>query len=151
MLYRLLRSSPSANPNLLYHKRYVHADGVQHPRPLHQSWNGITLPHDAPIWSSHFCTERLRLSFAGSQQYPSRIIRLPRASTRSAVAADYELVWPVLLEADTIKLGDKSYQGSDRVVVMKTIGRETYRCVFEVRPGKRNRSLSLISLVIKTD
>lgn len=34
--------------------RYVHADGVAHPRPLHLAWNGTTLPHDHPFWQTHF-------------------------------------------------------------------------------------------------
>ncbi|WP_219211921.1 phage head morphogenesis protein [Variovorax boronicumulans] len=34
--------------------RYVHADGVLHPRPLHLSWHGITLPHDHEWWKTHF-------------------------------------------------------------------------------------------------
>lgn len=45
------------DPDLLKlrpYKQYVHADGVRHPRPLHQSWNGITLPHDDPFWDTHF-------------------------------------------------------------------------------------------------
>lgn len=34
--------------------KYVHADGVLHPRPLHMAWNGITLPKDHPFWQTHF-------------------------------------------------------------------------------------------------
>ncbi|MBC7859184.1 MAG: head morphogenesis protein [Burkholderiaceae bacterium] len=34
--------------------RYVHADGVMHPRPLHVSWHGLVLPHDHPFWDTHF-------------------------------------------------------------------------------------------------
>lgn len=33
---------------------YHHADGVAHPRPIHQSWNGITLPADHAFWASHY-------------------------------------------------------------------------------------------------
>ena len=33
---------------------YRHADGVRHPRPIHQSWNGITLPSTDPWWKTHF-------------------------------------------------------------------------------------------------
>lgn len=36
------------------YRRYVHADGVMHPRPMHLSWNGITLPHDHEFWETHF-------------------------------------------------------------------------------------------------
>lgn len=34
--------------------RYIHADGVMYPRPLHESWHGLTLPHDHPFWDTHF-------------------------------------------------------------------------------------------------
>lgn len=34
--------------------RYVHQDGQQYPRPLHASWQGMTLRHDHPFWKSHF-------------------------------------------------------------------------------------------------
>lgn len=33
---------------------YRHNDSVQHPRPLHVSWNGITLPADDPWWRNHY-------------------------------------------------------------------------------------------------
>ena len=36
-------------PYLTYH----HADGVRHPRPEHQSWNGFTAPRDHPFWATH--------------------------------------------------------------------------------------------------
>lgn len=35
--------------------KYVHDDSVEHPRPIHQSWDGIVLPHDHPFWDTHFC------------------------------------------------------------------------------------------------
>lgn len=34
--------------------RYVHADGVLYPRPLHVSWNGLVLRHDHNFWKTHF-------------------------------------------------------------------------------------------------
>lgn len=36
--------------------RYVHNDGVMHPRPQHQHWGAIrlTLRHDHPFWKLHF-------------------------------------------------------------------------------------------------
>lgn len=33
---------------------YVHSDSVIAPRPLHVSWNGVTLPADDPWWKTHF-------------------------------------------------------------------------------------------------
>lgn len=34
--------------------QYRHRDGVKHPRPLHQSWDGIVLPYDDPWWQTHY-------------------------------------------------------------------------------------------------
>ncbi|MET4206902.1 phage minor head protein [Bradyrhizobium sp. LA2.1] len=34
--------------------RYRHFDGQRHPRPLHESWNGIILPVDHPFWQTHY-------------------------------------------------------------------------------------------------
>jgi hypothetical protein len=34
--------------------KYVHADHVMHPRPLHLAWNGVVLRHDAAFWQTHF-------------------------------------------------------------------------------------------------
>lgn len=39
--------------------------------------------------------------------------------------------------------------GMQRLVVTKQVGKELMRWVFEVRAGKKNRALSLLSLVIK--
>ncbi len=34
--------------------RYLHSDGVLHPRPQHLAWHGLTLPQDHPFWDTHF-------------------------------------------------------------------------------------------------
>jgi hypothetical protein len=34
--------------------RYIHSEGAMHPRPLHLSWHGLTLPWDHPFWRTHF-------------------------------------------------------------------------------------------------
>ena len=34
--------------------KYVHADGVAHPRPLHVSWHGVVLHHTDPWWQTHY-------------------------------------------------------------------------------------------------
>ncbi|MDQ2822449.1 MAG: phage head morphogenesis protein [Pseudomonadota bacterium] len=34
--------------------RYVHADGIMRPRPLHVSWHGLVLRHDHAFWLTHF-------------------------------------------------------------------------------------------------
>ncbi len=34
--------------------RYRHNDSVEHPRPEHLAWDGLTLPHDDPFWATHY-------------------------------------------------------------------------------------------------
>lgn len=34
--------------------RYRHSDSVQHPRPMHVSWNGLVLHADDPWWHTHY-------------------------------------------------------------------------------------------------
>jgi hypothetical protein len=34
--------------------KYIHADGVRHPRPQHVVWNGLTLPITHDFWKSHY-------------------------------------------------------------------------------------------------
>ena len=34
--------------------RYIHSEGVLHPRPLHLSWHGLTLPAEHDFWKTHF-------------------------------------------------------------------------------------------------
>jgi hypothetical protein len=91
----------------------------------------VTIPGDAPrhVESSH--------SYDGKGQRP-------------ASPVDYERVLTVLNEADSIRAGDLSRNGNATVVANKMIGEETYRAVFEVLTGKRNRALALLSLIIKT-
>lgn len=35
------------------YKMYKHSDSVMHPRPLHESWDGLTLPVGHPFWATH--------------------------------------------------------------------------------------------------
>jgi len=71
-------------------------------------------------------------------------------SQRPPTADDYANVLNVLTEADYIALsGEASRHGQPMIVVRKQIGNEVYRCVFEVRHGKRNRALALWSMAIK--
>ncbi|MER9851238.1 phage minor head protein [Mesorhizobium sp. M0106] len=43
--------SKAARPFL----RYVHLEGQEHPRPLHQLWHNTVLPIDHPWWNTHAC------------------------------------------------------------------------------------------------
>lgn len=91
----------------------------------------ILLPADAPrhIETSH--------GFDGGKQRPSR-------------PDDFARLEAVLNDPDDLRPGDKSRQGNSTVVATKVINGETFRAVWEVLHGKRSRSLTLTSLVIKT-
>jgi len=261
--------------------RYVHADGVLHPRPLHLAWHGITLPHDHPFWQTHFppngwgckcrivpvdaaqyrAAQKLGLAEppAGWDKIDSRtgapvgidkgfayapganamtplrdmvadkLITYPPAISRALshemnryvlaheppsafavkvledrtvttsvawlgfiedaapleaatghdlrgfagiipadaprhierahqrdggdqrpiVPADYDRVWQVLNMADRVERGHQTGRGLASIVAYKRVGGEGYRAVFEIRPGRRNRTLALVSLVVK--
>lgn len=69
---------------------------------------------------------------------------------RPVESADYDQVWRVLNEADAVEPGHETGRGLDSIVAHKDIDGESYRAVYEIRPGKRNRTLALVSLVVKT-
>lgn len=69
---------------------------------------------------------------------------------RPAVPGDYVNVLDVLINAERLKMSaEQSLHGQPMIIAWKQIGNEVYRCVFEVRPGKKNRALALWSMVIK--
>lgn len=68
---------------------------------------------------------------------------------RPALPADYDRLSSVINQPDKMRIGDLSRNGNATVVATKSFGAETLRAVFEVLPGRRNRALSLISLVVK--
>lgn len=64
--------------------------------------------------------------------------------------ADYAHLVDVLGEPDSMRLSkDTGVNGERRFVVEKLVGKDRLQAVFEVRAGKRNRALSLVSLWIK--
>ena len=55
--YAAGRYAQLTDPELLARRpywKYVHADGVLHPRPQHLAWNGLVLRHDHPFWKTHY-------------------------------------------------------------------------------------------------
>ena len=55
--YAAGRHQQLTDPDLLAilpYWRYRHADGVLYPRPLHVSWDGLTLPPEHEFWRAHF-------------------------------------------------------------------------------------------------
>lgn len=69
---------------------------------------------------------------------------------RAATPEDFARIATVLAQADHVQQGHLTAKEMPAIVVTKEIDGELYRAVFEVRPGKRNRALALVSLVIKT-
>lgn len=254
--------------------KYVHADGVLHPRPLHLAWHGITLPHDHPFWETHFapngwgCHCRIvavdkwvalkqppegwdainpktgeqigidkgfgyapgaSVDVPLRQMVQDKLINYPPAinkalirdvnryieteysasefaaksltdkamkdplwlgfvenpgtyssvtdvdltgylvlfppdaprhikehhqydgkGQRPAIAADYDLLMQAITNPDKVKQGDV-IDGHQSIILWKTINGETFRWVLQIRQGKRNRSVALTTLAIKTD
>lgn len=69
---------------------------------------------------------------------------------RPPTPEDYLHVLSFVNQPDSMKLGPTLGRGGQqRVVIRKEIGGETFRAVFELLTGKKNRALKLISLAIK--
>jgi hypothetical protein len=68
---------------------------------------------------------------------------------RMPVPDDYDYMMGDLTEPDSVHAGEV-INGLQRILVIKAHGNEIFRWVFEVRPGKRNRSIVPITLAIKT-
>ena len=57
--YAAGRRAQLLDPEMLAHRpywRYVHSDGVAHPRPYHKQWGDmkLTLRYDDPFWDTHY-------------------------------------------------------------------------------------------------
>lgn len=68
---------------------------------------------------------------------------------RMPVASDYDFLMDDLTAPDSVRTG-KVINGLQRIVVTKDHGGEIFVWVFEIRTGKRNRSVAPITLAIKT-
>ena len=71
------------------------------------------------------------------------------AGQRMPLASDYDYMMGDLTDPDSARTGEV-VGGLQRIVVTKIHGNEVFRWVFEIRPGKRNRSIVPITLAIKT-
>jgi hypothetical protein len=68
---------------------------------------------------------------------------------RPPTPADYDQVLSVLNDYDSIHAGEPT-DGHARLVASRRMNNgERFKATFEVRPGKRNRSLALVTLVVK--
>ncbi|GAB4209339.1 MAG: hypothetical protein Fur0019_16060 [Tibeticola sp.] len=71
------------------------------------------------------------------------------ATQRPASPQDYEKLMDVVNKPDRVASGRPEH-GRQRVVLEREIDGELFHAVFEVRHGKKNRALALVTLVIKT-
>lgn len=69
---------------------------------------------------------------------------------RDATPDDYAHLEDVLNDPDTLKPGTTTEKGAPTVVARKSIKGEVFVTVWQVLKGKRNKSLQLVSLSIKT-
>lgn len=76
--------------------------------------------------------------------------RFDGGTQRPATPDDFARLESTVNDHDTMRPGEKSRNGHPTVVATKAIEGETFRAVWEVLAGKRNRALQLVSLVIKT-
>jgi phage-Barnase-EndoU-ColicinE5/D-RelE like nuclease3/Phage Mu protein F like protein len=119
--------------------------------------------NESPLWLG-FVDDAKRVSAVAGADVNGYFITLPSDAVRHvqgshgtdgkgqrpATPSDYEKITTVLNEADAIRAGVTTDHKNKTVVSIKTIDGEQYRAVFEVLPGKKNRALALLSLVIKT-
>lgn len=68
---------------------------------------------------------------------------------RAVSGVNSRTIAAVLLDDLSVIEGGTSVHGLPTVVASKRVGDVVYRGVFEVRLGKKNRALSLTSLVVK--
>jgi len=61
----------------------------------------------------------------------------------------FQILINIVNDADTMEKG--SDEGKfPRIRLTKMIGDELFKVIFEMQPGKKNRAISLVSMVIKT-
>ncbi len=68
---------------------------------------------------------------------------------RPPTPEDFQHVWEIFEKGD-LSEGRLSRHGYKTIVAWLQIGDERFRCVFEILHGKRNRSLSLLSMLVKS-
>lgn len=88
------------------------------------------------------------------QAQNARHIEMSRAfdgkGQRPVEPGDFAGVMDVLLNYESAELGKPSLTQNETLVVLGEFGDERMRLVFEILKGKKNRSLTLLSMVVKT-
>ncbi|MCU0963553.1 MAG: phage minor head protein [Burkholderiaceae bacterium] len=115
-----------------------------------------------PLWLG-FADDFARIGQAAGAEVKGYLVLLPAETPRHvfrdhehdggtqrlAQPDDYSRLAETLNSADSLRAGTASRHGNATVVATKRFGAEVMRAVFERLPGKHNRSLALISLVVK--
>lgn len=70
-------------------------------------------------------------------------------SQRPPTINDYAMLANVLNDPSAMRAGE-TVDGFERLVTDKKVGAETFHAVWQVRPGKKNRALALVTFLIKT-
>ena len=99
--------------------------------------------------AGQFCVE-INILSADAPRHVEASHGFDGGNQRAPSPEDFAQLESVLNDPDQLRAGEKSRQNNATVVATKTIKGETFRAVWEVLAGKRNRSLQLTSLVIKT-
>lgn len=116
----------------------------------------------APLWLG-FVDNYVEVSAAAGKDVKGYMILLPAEAPRHVERShgndggdqrparpdDFSRVAEVLTQAEKIEAGHAARHGQTTVLAVKRFENESYRAVFEVLEGKRNRALALVSLVIK--
>lgn len=116
---------------------------------------------ETTLWLG-FVEDAAAVSAVASRDVSGYFVTLPADAPRHAVQShgwdggkqrppvpeDFDRILDVLNQPDMLETGVIN-KGLNTVVATKRIGDEVYRCVYQVRPGKKNRALSLLSLAIK--
>jgi hypothetical protein len=115
-----------------------------------------------PLWLG-FVDDFARIGQAAGAEVKGYLVLLPAekprhlfrdhehdgGTQRLAQPDDYSRLAETLNSADSLRAGTASRHGNATVVATKRFGAELMRAVAERLPGKHNRSLALISLVVK--
>ena len=75
--------------------------------------------------------------------------RMDGGSQRPPTSHDYAMLTNVMNDPNAMRAGE-TMDGFERLVTDKKVGAETFHAVWEVRPGKKNRALALVTFLIKT-
>lgn len=69
--------------------QYVHKEGVEHPRPIHEGWNGLVLERENPWWHTHFPPNGWHCHCEVRGLWPRELARLGKSGPDQAPPVNY--------------------------------------------------------------